>query len=139
MIVVAAQRPDIEKFCKNVGYSASADAKGIVLVDDKVRAMVLYDHWTPNSVNVHVYSSGPKYLFHREFVCAIFSYPFQQCGKGLLIAITPSDAEQSLAVSRYLGFVEKYRVKDGWSQGVDLVIKEMTRDQCRWLNQEKAA
>lgn len=124
-----------------VGYSASNDARGVVYktVSASIAAMALYDHWTPNSVNVHIYSQNPKYLFDKEFTHAIFHYPFEQCQKGLLIGMTPSSHEASLAVSRYLGFREVYRLKDAWEPGVDIIIKEMRKTECHWLRQEKAA
>lgn len=96
-------------------------------------AMVIYDGWTHNAVQVHVYSRGPAHLLRRDFLLEIFSYPFIQCGKGLIYTITPGNAEDSLAVSKALGFSEVFRQKDGWSEGVDMIYKEMRRDECRYL------
>lgn len=95
-------------------------------------AMVIYDGWTPRAVQCHVYSHGPKFLFDSSFVRAMFQYPFIECDKKLLYTITPSNAE-SLAVSRALGFRESYRIKDAWDVGIDLVVKEMTREECKYV------
>jgi hypothetical protein len=96
-------------------------------------ATIIYDGWTPNSVQVHVYSESPKFLFDPTFVREFFRYPFDQCGKSLVYTVTPGNAEGSLAVSKALGFREMYRIKDGWQPGVDMVLKEMRREECRYL------
>jgi hypothetical protein len=37
-----------------------------------------------------------------------------------------------------MGFRETFRLKNGWDIGVDMVLKEMHRDECRWLLKEAA-
>lgn len=96
-------------------------------------AMVIYDGWTPAAVHVHIYSRGPQYLFRKDFLREVFGYPFIQCLLRKLIAVTPSFATDSLAVSRALGFREVYRINDGWDSGVDMIIKEMRREECRYV------
>lgn len=96
-------------------------------------AMVIYDAWTPNAVQVHIYSPGPKSLFRKDFINEIFKYPFEQCGKDLIYSVTPGNAEGSLAISRALGFRETYRMRNGWAVGIDMVVKEMRREECRYL------
>lgn len=95
-------------------------------------AMVIYDGWTPRAVQVHIFSRGPKYLFRRDFVSAIFYYPFIEASKSILYTVTPESSESNV-VSKALGFRETHRIKDGWDVGVDMVIKEMTREECRYV------
>lgn len=96
-------------------------------------AMVVYDSWTHNAVQAHIYSTGPRFLMDPKFLREVFSYAFIQCEKGLVYTITPSDAEASLAVSKALGFTEVFRQKDGWKVGIDMVVKEMRRNECKYL------
>lgn len=120
-------------------YSPSTRCKSIVLDEaGEMKAMVLYDHWAYNSVQVHIWSSGPKALFNPLFVREMFAYPFEQCGRSIAVAITPGDQEASLAVSKALGFVEVFRHKDGWKVGVDMVVKEMRKENCKWLLKKAA-
>lgn len=125
---------------KEMGYTPTEDCKGIVYTSDsEYFAAVLYDHWTPNSVNCHLWAAPKRgtHLFNPLFHRAMFSYPFCQCNKGLVIVITPGDNEASLRVSTSLGFEEKYRIVDGWDVGIDLVVKERRRDEWLQLNQKK--
>lgn len=129
-IIRAADASEIQQISQKIGYDPSVGCKGIVF--DDLRAGCLYDHWTPNSANVHIYSQSPKALLSYFFVREIFRYPFEQAGVGLLIAITPADNEGSLAFSKAVGFREVYRIRNGWKPDVDLVVKELTREECRY-------
>lgn len=128
-MIRAASYDEIVAVAAKLPYSVSPNCRGI----RNDGAMVIYDGWTPNAVQVHVYSIGPRYLFNRNFLREIFRYPFCQCHKGKLFAVTPSDSTASLAVSKALGFREVYRMKDAWNIGVDMIVKEMTKDECRWI------
>lgn len=133
-MIRAASRSEIEWVCGKLPYTATSQTKGVLNVtEDKIGAAILYDGWTPNAVHVHVYSAGPAFLFSPDYLSEIFTYGFVQCGKGKLFTVTPSSETASLAVSRYLGFTETYRMQDGWAVGVDMVIKEMKRENCRFL------
>jgi len=46
-------------------------------------------------------------------------------GRRKIIGSTPGDNERALrTIFRKLGFVEIARIKDGWGDGVDMVISE---------------
>lgn len=138
-MIRAATDKDFEVFENNASYAPSRRAKGIVSeVEGEIGAMVVYDHWTFTTVQTHVYAPKFKYFLEPLFLEAIFRYPFVTCDKQRLMAVTPEESKGSLAVSRYLGFEEVYRIKDGWMKGSDMVIKELMRKNCRWL-QKKAA
>lgn len=137
-MIRAATQDEIAAGGELMGYSPSRKASGVVFVEDgSILAMVLYDHWTYNGVQVHVWSLGAKYLFHPKFVREFFRFPFEQAGRNILFTSTPADNEASLKYSEALGFKETYRVKDGWKVGVDMIFKEMRKEQCRYL--QKAA
>lgn len=128
-MIRAATPSEIEWVCGRLPLAYSADMKGVC----NGGAMVVYDGWTPNAVQAHIFSRGPDYLFRRDFLTEVFGYAFSQCGKNLVYTITPGNAEDSLAVSKALGFREVFRQKDGWEVGVDMVYKEMRREDCRYL------
>lgn len=116
-------------------YAASANACGVVFCDVRsVKAFVGYDCWTPNSVQMHIWVAEGVSL-PRKFVREAFRYPFEQCGRGLVIGLTPGYNSAALEFNRRIGFREAYRVPDGWSLGTDVVIQEMRRDECRWISQ----
>lgn len=128
-MIRAATPCEIEAVCGKLPLPYSSAMKGVC----NDGAMVVYDGWTPNSVQCHVFSTGPRFLLDPVYLKEIFTYPFVQCDKGLLYTITPSDSRESLAVSKALGFREVFRQKDGWDVGIDMIVKEMRKEDCRWI------
>lgn len=128
-MIRAATPSEIAWVCGKLPLPYSSSMKGVC----NDGAMVVYDSWTPNAAQVHIYSSGPAHLLNRDFLQEVFTYGFVQCSKGKLFTITPSNAQDSLAVSKALGFREVFRQIDGWDVGIDMVVKEMIRSECRYL------
>lgn len=132
-MILAATPEDIMAFGVRIQYRPTMGARGVKLVlDGMIRAMVAYDSWTPASVQMHVFVEHPRYM-SRAFIRECLSYPFVQCDRELVVGVTPGDNDAALSFNRRIGFVEKYRIVDGWSPGVDLVLQEMRRGDCKWL------
>lgn len=93
--------------------------------------MVAYASWTPNSVQMHVAIDTP--IAGRHLLVPAFEYPFTQGGCGLVTGLIAANNARSIKLAKRLGFRQAHRIKDGWSVGVDLILHEMTRDECRWL------
>lgn len=100
----------------------------------RIVGMVGYSGWTPNSVGMHLALDKPAAI--RALLQHGFRYAFVQAEKQLVIGVTPGDNDRALKLNRHLGFRETYRVRDAWKPGVDLVIQELRRDDCRWLKGE---
>lgn len=133
-MITAATREEIEWVCDQIGYSPSKNAKGVVIHGkEQIGAAAIYDHWTHTAVQMHAYSRGPKYVLNPHFCRAMFEYPFVQCNKMLAFAVTPCDNSASLALAQYLGFKEVYRIENGWDSGTAMVIQELRRENCRFL------
>lgn len=137
IVIRATTHDEIEQISRSMGYVPSRNVKGIAILEEStVSAAVLYDYWTVTSCQVHVFAPSLKALFNAEFLREIFTYPFITGGRSLLVAVTPGNQKGSLAVSDWLGFTEKYRIRDGWDTGVDMVLKELRREDCRFLSKD---
>lgn len=128
-MIRAATPSEIAYICAKLPIPYSQAMRGV----RNAGAIVIYDSWTPNAAQVHIYSTGPIHILNREFLTETFTYGFVQCDKGKLFTITPASSTESLTLSRALGFREVYRQVDGWEVGVDMVVKEMCRNECRYL------
>lgn len=134
-LIRASNYEEMERLCKELPYNPTSGLRGITYGDGL--AVVAYDNWTHNSVFIHCWSKATSPWFDRRFLREMFRYPFEICGKGLVIGCTQGDNTPVLEFGRRVGFVEKYRVKDGWKLGTDLVIQEMRREDCRWLRSDQ--
>jgi hypothetical protein len=124
------------QFLRAISYSPTGHFRGIVQVNDytEIVAAVGYDMWTPNSVQMHIWIPRPKEMT-RMFLREGFRYPFEN-GKGLVIGLTPGNNAAALSFNKRVGFKEVYRMRDAWSPGVDVVVQEMRREECRWLRRK---
>lgn len=137
MTIRAATQDEIHAIATAMEYCPSGRAKGVVILEaESISAGVLYDYWSFNAVQVHIYAPSLKALFAPASLEQIFQYPFLTCGRGILMAVTPADQKGSLAISAWLGFKETHRVQDGWKVGIDMVIKELRREDCRFIPQD---
>jgi len=133
-VIYPSTPEEIEFFSKTVGYSPSKDVRGIsVKIENNTQGIVLYDYWTENAVQMHVWIGDPSCLKGREFLHEVFRFPFVIGNRGLAIAATPAHNTASLKFQRFLGFVEIYRIRDGWAIGDDMIISELKRENCVWL------
>jgi len=115
------------------GCVLTRNARAIQALDvsGRIRGVIAYDMWTESAVQAHMAVDSP--VVWRSLLRPAFSYPFVEAGRALLLGIIPADNAKSCAMAKRLGFREAYRVVDGWSVGVDLIVHEMRRRECRWL------
>ncbi len=98
-----------------------------------IRGMVGYDLWTENAVTAHMAVDTP--IAWRSLIPACFEYPFIECDKGLILAVIPADNAKSWGLAGHLGFKLVHTVRDGWARGVDLLMLELRRTDCRFLKE----
>lgn len=134
-MIRAAKEDEIRAVADILHYRPSAQARGVVLQSVTLDAMVIFDRWSYNGAEAHVYSAKPGALLNREFLRESFAYLFNFCNRGVCVSVTPGDNEASLRVSKALGFTEVHRIPDYWSVGVPMVIKEMRKENCVWIKE----
>lgn len=99
--------------------------------DGKLVAAVVYDNFRGASICIHVAAEGDHWLT-RDFLRAVFSYPFDQLGVRKLIGPVDSDNSEARRFDEHLGFIRE-AVIEGAAKNGDLFLYTMTRQQCRFL------
>lgn len=121
--------------CVTLEYNPGPLAQSICCVEDgKLVAGAIYDHYNGNIVHGHIYINGTPC---REWFVCIFDYPFNVLKVRKLVGQVPSNHLPALKIDKNLGFIEEGRVKDYYGEGVDLIVLTMTKDQCKFLNDER--
>lgn len=110
------------------------DTKGIIAVDDEgiPQAICVLDSWSFNSCQIHIWIENAFVLKHG-FAEEVFRYVFLECGRNLIIGVTPADNDKALKFIKHIGFEEIHRIQDGYKEGVDYVITQIRRENCRYL------
>lgn len=135
-MAIAATKEQLSWLCERTGAALTDAARGVAAVDaDGVtRGVVAFDLWSHNSAHAHVALDAP--VAARPLLRAAFEYAFCQADKGVLIGMVSADNERALKLDQSLGFREVARVRDGRAVGVDLVILELRREDCRFLKED---
>lgn len=116
---------DHEQFVRETSYYPGPQFGGIVAWSGEranVMGAVGLDSWTPRSVMVHWFIKQPRCLMPlwNELVAYVSRH-----GKRKLIGSTPSNNVRALRmIFGRLGWQEVARIKDGWDEGVDIVVSE---------------
>lgn len=136
MIVLQAPPEHFGFIEQRAGCVLTRYAKALEAIDKggKVCGMVALDDVTRNSVKLHMAFDHPGAL--RALLTPGFEYAFQD--RDLAVGVIPASNEQSVKLTKHLGFRETYRVRDGWDEGDDLIIFEMRRHECRFLHRRAA-
>jgi hypothetical protein len=126
----ASTNKEIAKAVANLSYCPTLNVTGITGRNDKgeITGVVLFDSWTVNAVHMHIWTSTPMALRDKDAIKEVFDY-VKRNGRMLAIGVTRSDNTACLNFQHALGFVERYRIRDGWAEGVDMVISEKRLDE----------
>ncbi len=122
---------------EHIGVRWCEDTRGIVAVSaaGEVVGVCVFDTWTKGSVQVHIWISNP-FAIKAGFLTEIANFAYGAGGVESLIGLVPADNQKALNFDRKIGFTEVARIRDGHAQGVDTVVLEMRRADCRWCTLE---
>lgn len=118
-----------------------ADTQGLVaLRGQRLVAAAVFDSWSPNSCQSHIIIEDPFVLRHG-FLNWAMNLVFVYNKRNLMTGLTPADNAKALKFNKHIGLREVYRIPEGYKPGVDFVLQEMRKDECRWLQlpQQRAA
>jgi RimJ/RimL family protein N-acetyltransferase len=114
-----------------VGVTPKFRALEAIDADGRIRGMVGYDNWRPNSVEMHVVLESVAAA--RPLLRFAFDYAFNHAKKAVAFGLTPASNTRAIRLAKHLGFQTVGRIPDGWEKGADLVVFAMRREDCRWL------
>lgn len=122
----AMDEDDLRMFSVETSYYPGLQFGGITAYQMKGdrelgMGMVGFDSWAPRTVMAHWYIRFPRCI---EPLWAEAVKYIAAGGRKAILGSTPADNEKALRSIRHLGWEELYRIKDGWDEGVDLVISE---------------
>lgn len=121
--------------CERIGYMPTPWLKCIanVTIEGKILGVVGFDNWNGASCQMHVAGEG-RWLT-RDMVRACFDYAFNVAGLRVVIGLVPSTNAKALRFDKHVGFTEVGRIADAVPGG-DLVIMQLRREHCRYLENE---
>lgn len=102
-------------------------------IDGNLVAVVGYCSFMPKACQMHIAAVDEVNWMSKDLLWAAFDYPFNKLRVSVILGQVCADNESALKLNRHLGFKELITIKDAHIDG-DLVIMEMRREDCKWLN-----
>ena len=117
------------------------DTCGIIAIDDDTGeklAVCVMDNWTHNSVQCHIAVPKVMVLRHNFLECCC-DFIFNEVGLSKMYGQVPSNRPKAVKFNEHMGFTEKFRLEEAHAKGVDYIIMEMTKENCKYLQEFKEA
>lgn len=125
---------DFQWLTAQTGVEFTPSARGMAdVVDGVQRGVVACDLWGGTSAHVHFAARCAAAC--RVLAAEFFKWAFGPAGREVLIAIVAESNHVSRRLVVFYGFKQVHVIKDGWRRGVDFLLYEMRRDDCRWLKE----
>lgn len=118
---VARQTNDFGNFGCAVGIGWQRDGELV--------AGVAYNEFNGPNINAHIAAAR---ALTRQFVRAIFDYPFNQAKVHRVTCLVGEGNAKSRRLCRHFGFTEETRLAGAHASG-DLIVYRMLRNECKWL------
>ena len=102
-------------------------------IDGILAAVVGYCTFMPNACQIHVSAVSDANWINKDFLWAVFDYPFNKLNLKVIIGQVCADNADALRLNRHLGFKVVAEIPDAHMDG-DLVIMAMRKEDCRFLD-----
>ena len=124
---------DWEWFTQRNGITLVPDMTSILAVDEKggILAGCVMDTWTETSCQIHFAIDNP-FVIRRGFFQEISKFVFDTSKRLAMYGLVPADNTKALSVDKKIGFKEVTRLKDAFKLGVDYVLLELRKEDCRF-------
>jgi RimJ/RimL family protein N-acetyltransferase len=122
-------------FCKaRMPVSLVAGMKGLGLErDGELVAGVLYEGYNHHNIWMHVAAEPGKKWLNREFLRYCFHYPFVELGCNRVSGYVEAQNADARRFDEHLGFQQEAVLQGAASDGGDVILYVMRRDDCRYL------
>lgn len=126
-------------FCERNPLTLVPDMTSILAYNPDTKetlACCVMDTWTETSCQVHFAIDNPFVIRHGFFE-EVSKFVFDTAGRIAMYGLVPANNKKALSVDKKIGFREITRLKDAFKRGVDYVILELRREDCRFNAKEE--
>ena len=102
--------------------------------DDELTCGIFYEGYTGSSITA-TFAIENGAVFPKDFLWAIFDYPFRQLGCKKMVALVAESNWKCRNMVEKMGFILEATVADYYPDGA-MQVYTMTAEQCRFLEKE---
>lgn len=102
---------------------------------NKLLAGCVMDTWTESSCQIHFCIDNPLVIRHGYFQ-EIAKFVYDVANRVVMYGLVPHNNAKALSVDKKIGFKEVTRLKDAFKLGVDFVLLEMRKEDCKFYSED---
>tara|TARA_R110000796_G_scaffold214260_1_gene330255 strand:- start:1301 stop:1765 length:465 start_codon:yes stop_codon:yes gene_type:complete len=136
-VIIAQPKEEIGKFVSTIighGQHFPFDdysALGLVK-DNELIAGVVYNYYNKPNIFAHIAATPGKRWLTKEFLFAMFDYPFNQLGCNRVTGLVPKKNKEARRFDTHLGFEYEGNMRHALPDD-DMLIYGMLKEKCKWL------
>lgn len=114
------------------------DTEGVVAEnaeDGEMYGAIIFDNFSPRSAQAHVCILNPVRALRAQLIQAAAHYVFIERDRKVLFGLVPSSNHRAKRFDEHIGWKEVARLNEAFDEGVDYIIYEIKREDCRWIDQ----
>lgn len=101
--------------------------------DGELIAGVVFNMYTGPSISMHVAAVPGKRWMTKDFLWRSFAYPFLQLKCNRVTGLVRVDNLDAQRFDEHLGFKREGLIRRACTDGTDMILYGMIREECRWL------
>jgi len=105
--------------------------------DNELIAGVAFNMYTKASICMHVAAMPDKRWMTKDFLWRSFAYPFIQLGCNRVTGLVREDNFVAQKFDEHLGFKREGLLRRACTDGQNMILYGMLREECRWLEIKK--
>ncbi|MEN6403629.1 MAG: GNAT family protein [Armatimonadia bacterium] len=105
--------------------------------DGELISGVVYNMYTKASICMHVAAVPGRRWMTREYLWRAFAYPFLQLRCNRVTGLVRVDNFDAQRFNEHLGFKREGLLRKACTDGTDMILYGMLREECRWLGVRK--
>jgi len=119
-------------------YVKTPSSRGLVAESDegKVYIICILDSWTAGSVQMHITVFSPIGFKNYTFINEVFNFAFITADRLTAILVIGEDNVKAINLANRLGFSAIAHISNGHAHGVDSVLYQMRKADCKWLKRK---
>ena len=133
-MIVIGQKERVADFIerRTGGKYYDYEAIGIEKNGELVGGVVIDEYVENTRCAMACAGDGGRWL-SRGFLPIVFDYVFRQLDCKVVIITIESSNEKSIKLMKHIGFLPVYTVRNGGSNGCNLIIFEMQNSHCKYI------
>lgn len=108
------------------------DTCGLVATNyGEIVAAIIFDNFLYSSAQVTIIIENPM-VIRAGLLKEGFEFIFNKCSKERIYIMVAENNVKSLKLSEKLGFTDVMRIPEGYAAGVDFIVRELAKKNCKY-------